>query len=85
MILLSNQEIKVINATARIIPGIAYPDIENVVSISSNLLLETLFPYVEIKAKEINTKLDKKTNNIVFKNNSIIFKSIKCFGKIIVQ
>ena len=30
--------------TARIIPGIAYPDIENVVSISSNLLLETLFP-----------------------------------------
>ena len=42
--LLSNQEINVINATARIIPGIAYPDIENVVIISSNLLLETLFP-----------------------------------------
>jgi len=28
--LLSNQEIKVINATARIIPGIAYPDTENI-------------------------------------------------------
>ena len=32
------------NATAKIIPGIAYPDIENVVSASKNLLLETLFP-----------------------------------------
>ena len=44
IILLSNQEMKVINATAKIIPGIAYPDIEKVVSISKNLLLETLFP-----------------------------------------
>ena len=42
--LLSNQEMKVINATANIIPGIAYPDIEKVVSASRNLLLETLFP-----------------------------------------
>ena len=69
MILLSNQEIKVINATARIIPGIAYPDIENVVSISSNLLLETPISIIEIKAKEINTKLDKKTNSIVLKRS----------------
>ena len=42
--LLSNQEIKVINATARIIPGIAYPDTENIDNDSRILLLETLFP-----------------------------------------
>ena len=35
---------KVINATAKIIPGIAYPEIEKVFNASSNLLLETLFP-----------------------------------------
>ena len=43
-ILLSNHEIKLMNATAKIIPGIAYPEIEKVVSASKNLLLETLFP-----------------------------------------
>ena len=42
--LLSNQATKVIKATARITPGIAYPEIENVVKISKNLLFETLFP-----------------------------------------
>ena len=42
--LLSNHETKVMNATAKIIPGIAYPDIEKVVKISKNLLFETLFP-----------------------------------------
>ena len=44
MIVLSNHEINVIYATARIIPGIAYPVIENVENIFNNLLLETLFP-----------------------------------------
>ena len=44
IMLLSNQEIKVINAIARIIPGIAYPETENVVNDSRTLLLETLFP-----------------------------------------
>ena len=40
---------------------------------------------MEIKAKEINTILDKNTNKIVFENNSIKFRSAKCLGKIIVQ
>ena len=42
--LLSSQETNVIKATANIIPGIAYPDIEKIVNSSRNLLLETLFP-----------------------------------------
>ena len=83
--LLSNHEIKVMNATAKIIPGIAQPEIEKVFNISKNLLFETLLPQFAIKAKEINTIIYKKTHQIVFKNNSIIFKSDKCFGKIIVQ
>ena len=41
---LSNQAIKVINATAKITPGIAYPEIEKVVKIFKSLLLETRFP-----------------------------------------
>ena len=41
---LSNQATKLIKATARITPGIAYPEIENVVSASNNLLFVTLFP-----------------------------------------
>ena len=41
---LSNQAIKLINATARITQGIAYPDMENVVKIFKNLLRETLLP-----------------------------------------
>ena len=42
--LLSNHETKVMKATANIMPGIAYPDIEKVVNTSKNLLLDTLFP-----------------------------------------
>ena len=41
---LSNQAIKVINATAKITPGMAYPEIENVVRIFKSLLLETRLP-----------------------------------------
>ena len=41
---LSNQAIKVIKATARITPGIAYPEIEKVVRKLKNLLRETRFP-----------------------------------------
>ena len=39
-----DNEIKVMNATASITPGIAYPDIEKVVNNCRNLLLDTLFP-----------------------------------------
>ena len=42
--MLSNQAIKVINATAKITPGMAYPEIENVVRIFKSLLLETRLP-----------------------------------------
>ena len=83
--LLSNQEIKVIKATAKIIPGMAQPETEKVVIMLNSLLLVTLFPQLEIKLKEISKILDKKTNNIVFENNFIKFKSAKCFGKLIVQ
>ena len=48
------------------------------------LSVDDLFK-VEIKDREIKKKQDKKTSNIVFKNSSIIFKSMKCFGNIIVQ
>ena len=72
---LSNQEIKVIKATARIIPGIAYPETEKVVSNSRNLLFDTLFPQFEKKDKEIKIQQDKNTSNIVLKINSVIFKS----------
>ena len=41
---LSNQAIKVINATAKITPGMAYPEIEKVVKIFKSLLLETRLP-----------------------------------------
>ena len=44
VIVLSNQDIKVIKATAKIIPGTAYPEIEKVDRKFNNLLLETLFP-----------------------------------------
>ena len=67
--LLSNHEIKVMNATAKIIPGIAQPEIEKVFNISKNLLFETLLPQFEIKANNINTQHAKKTSNIVFENN----------------
>ena len=40
----SNQAIKVINAIAKITPGIAYPEIDNVEKKFNILLLETLFP-----------------------------------------
>ena len=40
---------------------------------------------LETNARKIKTQLDKITNKIVFENNSKIFKSVKCFGKIIVQ
>ena len=83
--LLSNQEIKVINATAKMTPGIAQPETEKVVNDSKNLLFEIRFPQFEMKAKNINTQQDKNTNKIVFKKRFVIFKSVKCFGKIIVQ
>ena len=40
----SNQAIKVINATARIIPGIAYPDMDKVDKKFKTLFFDTLFP-----------------------------------------
>ena len=41
---LSNQAIKVINATAKITPGIAYPEIDNVDRKLRVLFFETRFP-----------------------------------------
>ena len=38
-----------------------------------------------MKDKNIKRKPDKKTNINVFDSNSTIFKSIKCFGNLIVQ
>ena len=70
-----SQEKKEIKATARITPGMAYPDIEKILKLSKNLLLEILFPKLIKKAKEIKIKLDKITNNKVFKFNSIMFVS----------
>ena len=72
-------------ATASITPGIAYPQIENVVKKFKNLLFVTLFPKFDINANSISTLLANRTNKIVFKNNSVILRSAKCFGKIIVQ
>jgi len=43
-ILSSNQAIKVMKATARITPGIAYPDIDNVDKTFNTLFFETRFP-----------------------------------------
>ena len=44
IILSSNQAIKEINAIAKITPGIAYPEIDNVDNKFKILSLETLFP-----------------------------------------
>ena len=44
IMLLSNHAIKVINAIAKITPGIAYPEIDKVDKKFKILLLETLFP-----------------------------------------
>ena len=43
-ILLSNHAIKLINAIAKITPGIAYPEIDKVDKKFKTLFLETLFP-----------------------------------------
>ena len=83
--LLSNQETNEMQATASITPGIAYPQTENVVRKFKNLLFVTLFPKLDINANIINTLLASTTSKIVFKNNSIILRSAKCYGKIIVQ
>ena len=50
-----------------------------------NLLFVTLFPKLDINANIISTLLASITSKIVFKNNSKILRSTKCFGKIIVQ
>ena len=44
IMLLSNQAIKVIKATANITPGIAYPEIDNVERKLRVLFFETLLP-----------------------------------------
>jgi hypothetical protein len=72
-------------ATAKIIPGIAYPDIEKILKLSKILLLESLFPKFIKKAKDIKIRLAKTTNNNVLKFNEIIFVSCKYFGNFTVQ
>ena len=62
-----NQEKKDINATANIIPGIAYPDIEKILRLSKILLFDILFPKFIKKAIVIRTELAKITNNNVLK------------------
>ena len=62
-----NQEKKVIKATARMTPGIAYPEIENKLKLSKNLLLDILFPKFMRKEKLTKTKLAKKTRVRVLK------------------
>ena len=44
IMLLSNHAIKLINAIAKITPGIAYPEIDKVDKTFKTLFLETLFP-----------------------------------------
>mgnify|MGYP000161906715 CR=1 FL=1 len=46
-----NQEKNEIKATAKIIPGIAYPDIEKMLKLSKILLFDILFPKFIKKAK----------------------------------
>ena len=82
---LSNQAIKVINATAKITPGIAYPEIDNVDRKLRVLFFETRFPQLDIKAKTIKTRLDKPTKYKVFNKRFIIFISKKFSGNLIVQ
>ena len=72
-------------ATANIIPGIAYPDIEKVVKTSKNLLFVTLFPQFEINEKKTIKKHDKKTNKSVLYPKFHKFKSCKYFGNLKVQ
>ena len=62
-----NQEKKVIKATARMTPGIAYPEIENKLKLSKNLLLDILFPKFMRKEKLTKTKVAKKTRVRVLK------------------
>ena len=70
-----NQEKKEINATARITPGIAYPEIENILKLSKILLFDILFPKLIKKAKQIKILLAKNTNKSVFRFNSNMFVS----------
>ena len=53
----SNHATKVINATAKITPGIAQPEIDIVDKKFKILFLETLFPQFEISENKIRHKL----------------------------
>ena len=80
-----SQEKKVIKATAKITPGIAYPEIENKLKLSKNLLLDILFPKFIRKEKLTKTKLAKKTRIRVLKFKDQRFVSWKYFGNLKVQ
>ena len=80
-----NQEKKVIKATAKITPGIAYPEIENRLKLSKNLLLDILFPKFIKKEKLTKTKLANKTRDKVLKFKDQRSISWKYFGNLKVQ
>ena len=85
IMLLSNQAIKVIKATANITPGIAYPEIDNVERKLRVLFFETLLPQFDINANVIKTRLDKVTKYKVFNKRLITLISKKFSGNFIVQ
>ena len=61
IILLSNHAIKLINAIAKITPGIAYPEIDKVEKNCKNLLLKIL-----------TTKFENNDKQIIISEESII-------------
>ena len=68
-----NQAKKVMNATANITPGNAYPDIEKKLKQSKILLCETLFPKFVKKENNIKNILEVTTNN-----NVLRFRELDC-------
>ena len=66
-----NQEEKVNNVSPKITPGIAYPDIEKLLSMFSVLFPENLLLILAIKATKV-----KKTEETKTKYSVLIFKVI---------
>ncbi len=66
-----NQEEKVNNVNPKITPGMAYPDMEKLLSVFNVLLSENLLLMLAIKATKV-----KKTEEMTTKYNVLIFKVI---------
>ena len=80
-----NQEKKVINDTAKITPGKAYPEILIKLKYSKNLLFEILLPKFIKNEKNIKKILARNTSISVFIFKEIISISCKYLGNFIVQ